>query len=77
MRELKKSASKWVHETIQYAPFEWQEGYAIFSVSPNVCDSVSRYIANQKEHHRKRSFHEELVNMLAEAGIEYDPKYLE
>ncbi|TWT74141.1 IS200/IS605 family transposase [Allorhodopirellula solitaria] len=77
MRELKKASSKWVHETIHYPPFQWQDGYAVFSVSPPSCIAVSRYIANQRAHHRKRSFREELISMLDEAGIAYDPKYLE
>lgn len=77
MRELKKSSSKWVHETIHFPPFGWQEGYAAFSVSPPSCKAVSGYIANQREHHRTRSFQDELTSMLDEAGIEYDPKYLE
>ena len=77
MRELKKSASKWVHETIEYPPFEWQDGYAVFSVSPTGRESVAKYIENQKEHHRKMSFREELIFMLRKAGIEFDPKYLD
>ena len=77
MRELKKSASKWVHETIDYPPFEWQDGYAVFSVSPTGRESVAKYIENQKEHHRKESFREELIFMLKKAGIEFDPKYLD
>ena len=77
MRELKKSSSKWVHETISYAPFEWQAGCAAFLVSPTACPAVSRYIAGQAEHHRKRSFREELISMLSEAGVDYDPKYLD
>jgi putative transposase len=77
MRELKKSSSKWVHETIGCAPFEWQEGYAAFSVSPTTCPAVSRYIAGQVEHHRKQSFREELIFMLNEAGVDYEPKYLD
>ncbi|TWU10027.1 IS200/IS605 family transposase [Allorhodopirellula heiligendammensis] len=77
MRELKRSSSKWVHETILHAPFQWQEGYAAFSVSPPSCSVVARYIANQREHHRKRSFREELISMLDEAGVQYDPQYLE
>ena len=77
MRELKKSASKWVHETIEYPPFEWQDGYAVFSVSPTGRESVAKYIENQKEHHRKMSFREELIFMLKKAGIEFDPKYLD
>lgn len=76
MRELKKSSSKSVHESIGCKAFEWQEGYAGFSVSPPACSSVSAYIANKKEHHRKRSFQDELVSMLENANIEYDPKYL-
>ncbi|TWT81137.1 Transposase IS200 like protein [Planctomycetes bacterium CA13] len=77
MRELKKSTSKWVHEEITFPPFQWQEGYAIFSVSPTVCPSVAKYIANQYKHHRKRSYREELIQMLEVAGIKYNPKYLD
>ena len=77
MRELKKSSSKWVHETILFQPFEWQEGYAAFSVSPPSCPAVASYIAHQREHHQKRSFHDELISMLDDAGIEYDPEYLQ
>jgi hypothetical protein len=31
------------------------------------------YIANQEEHHRVKSFRGELVEMLNNAGVEYDP----
>ena len=54
MRELKKAASTWVHDVIGDPSFEWQIGYAAFSVSPTACDDVNRYITNQEEHHRKR-----------------------
>ena len=74
MRDFKKSSSKWVHEELGFPPFEWQDGYAIFTVSPTAREAVSNYIANQKEHHRKVSFREELVRMLEEAGVVYDPK---
>ncbi|MBC8353037.1 MAG: IS200/IS605 family transposase [Planctomycetes bacterium] len=77
MRELKKTSSIWVHEEIGQADFAWQEGYGAFSVSPTARDEVKKYIANQPEHPRKRSFQEELIGMLERAGVEYDPKYLE
>ena len=38
---------------------------------------VKKYIASQREHHRARSFREELVEMLERAGVEYDPTYLD
>ena len=77
VREIKKSATTWIHEEIGFEPFAWQDGYAIISVSPNACPSVVNYITNQKEHHRKRTYREELERILKEAGIDYDPKYLD
>ena len=77
MRDLKKSTSEWVHETIKESRFNWQDGYAAFTVSPTSRDGVRSYIGNQREHHRKRSFLEELMELLELAGVEFDPKYLE
>ena len=37
---------------------------------------LKRYIANQKEHHRKQTFQQELIQFLEEYGIEYDERYL-
>lgn len=77
IREIKKASTAWVHSEIGVNGFGWQDGYAIISVSPNAIKGVSGYIANQEEHHRQRSFREELENILMRAGIEYDPRYLE
>ena len=77
MRELKKASSSWVHEEIGMRAFTWQEGYAAFTVSATVRDGVKHYIANQEEHHRVKSFREELIEMLNKAEIEYDPEYLD
>jgi putative transposase len=77
MRELKKASSIWVHKEIGSQMFAWQEGYAAFTVSATARAAVRKYIAGQEEHHRTRSFREELIEMLGKAGIEYDPKYLD
>ena len=77
MRELKKASSKWVHDEIGIDEFAWQEGYGAFTVSPNARDSVKRYIANQQEHHRKKTFREELIELLNQAGVEYEEKWLD
>ena len=76
MRELKKSSSTWVRES-KLAHFQWQEGYAAFTVSASARESVQRYIANQEEHHRTKTFREELVEFLEKSGVAYDPKYLD
>ncbi len=75
MRELKKAASAWCREKVPR--FAWQDGYAAFTVGPNALDGVRHYIAHQEEHHRTKSFREELVELLEKAGIEYDPNYLD
>jgi REP element-mobilizing transposase RayT len=77
IRELKRSSSIWVHNEIKAQDFKWQEGYGAFTVSPNSRASVKRYISNQKEHHRKRTFREEFVDLLNKAGIEYEDKWLD
>jgi REP element-mobilizing transposase RayT len=77
LRELKKASSIWVHDEIGDKRFAWQEGYAAFTVSATSREGVRHYIANQEEHHRVKSFREELILMLEKSGIEYDAKYLE
>ena len=77
MRELKKASSKWVHAEIGMTEFAWQEGYGTFTVSPNAREGVKRYVANQEEHHRKKTFREELIELLNQAGVEYDEKWLD
>ena len=56
--------------------FYWQEGYGAFSNSKSQVDSVVKYIANQQEHHRKIAFLDEYRDMLNNAGIEYDERYI-
>lgn len=77
LRELKKSSSAWMHEEIRLTTFAWQEGYAAFTVSAPSRPSVQNYIANQVEHHRVKSFREELEEMLKKAGVAYDRRYLD
>ena len=76
MRELKKATSAWVHQELGLRHFAWQEGYGAFTVSPPACDGVKQYIANQEEHHRKQTFHDEFVELLKRSGIPYDPQWL-
>jgi len=75
MRDMKKDSSNWVKDNFDRR-FAWQEGYAAFTVSPTATESVRNYIANQESHHSKHSFVDELRELLAKAGIDYEEKYL-
>jgi len=37
---------------------------------------VIRHISNQEDHHRKRTFKEELIGLLEKHNIEYDKRYI-
>ena len=70
---LKGNSSKWIHETFpDQRLFGWQEGYGAFSIGVSGVDETIGYIRNQKEHHRSRSFKEELIAFLDKHGIEYE-----
>lgn len=77
LRLIKSNASKMVNESIRpRIPFEWQPGYAAFSVSESQFERVRDYILNQEEHHRKKSFQEEFLNLLKKHNITYDQRYV-
>lgn len=77
MRFVKTNSSKWIHETFpQHNSFGWQSGYAAFSVSCSAVEEVCRYIDHQEEHHRSKTFEEEIVDFLQRHKIKYDDRYL-
>jgi REP element-mobilizing transposase RayT len=77
MREVKRAASVWVHENTTLSSFAWQEGYAALTVSASNLETVRHYIENQEEHHRHRSYREEVLTMLERSGIEVDMRYFD
>ena len=77
MRELKKTSSRWVRETIGVASFHWQDGYAAFTVSASSRSAVRTYIAGQEEHDQVKTFREELVSFLKKSGVDFDERFLD
>jgi putative transposase len=67
---LKGESSHWVNkENLSQMKFEWQDDYYAESVSWARVRSLTEYIANQEEHHRKRTFAEELDGFLKEHSL--------
>ena len=74
---IKGGSSKWIHDEFRYLRnFEWQEGYAAFSVSASQVTRTIAYIERQKEHHRKRTFKEEFIRLLDKHHVVYDLRYV-
>jgi REP element-mobilizing transposase RayT len=77
MKDVKKDSSSWIKtKARQFRSFHWQDGYGGFSVGKADLPGLKQYVSAQKEHHRKRSFQEELIQFLDEYRIEYDERYL-
>ena len=77
LRKIKSNSSRWINERPDVnRKFEWQSGYAAFSVSESQMPSVAEYIANQAEHHRKKTFEEEFLAILNKHNIEFDMQYV-
>ncbi len=77
VEELKSHSSKWIKtKGGNYQNFYWQDGYGAFSVNPSEVDVVIKYIANQKEHHRKKIFEDEYRAFLEKYAVEFDERYV-
>ena len=77
VKELKRVSNGWLKEQgSEYARFEWQGGYADFSVSQSNLEQVKEYIANQQEHHRKMSFQDEVRELFRKHQQEWDEHYV-
>jgi REP element-mobilizing transposase RayT len=77
VEELKSHSSKWIKtKGKNYQNFYWQDGYGAFSVNPSEVDVVIKYIANEKEHHRKKIFEDEYRAFLEKYAVEFDERYV-
>ncbi len=75
--KIKSNSSGWINkQNLVKGHFEWQSGYGAFSYSKSQRGNVIRYIMNQEEHHRAKSFKDEYLKMLHDFEIGYDEKYM-
>lgn len=76
VKELKRVSNLWIKDEYSIRDFEWQGGYAVFSVSASNLEQVTRYIVNQEEHHTKLSFQDELRALFRKHNVEWDERYV-
>ena len=77
MQDIKGNSSKWINEKkFLKVKFEWQEGYGAFSYSKSHVNQVIRYIQNQENHHKVKSFREEYLKFLEVFEVDYDEQYI-
>ena len=77
VEEIKTSTNKWIKEKkLSKFKFDWQKGYGAFTYSRSEIDNVVKYILSQEEHHKKRSFKEEYLEMLEKNEVIFSNEYL-
>lgn len=77
MQQVKQDSSSWINrKRFLKDRFSWQAGYGAFSYSKSQIPSVIRYIQNQEEHHKKKNFTEEYIELLEKFEIDYDQGYI-
>ena len=77
MEDMKTNSSRWM-KTLgpHYRKFAWQGGYSGYSVSHSRVEAVKKYIANQKEHHKTQTFHDEYIQFLKENDVDFNSDFL-
>lgn len=77
LQDIKGNSSTWINKRkLVSGKFEWQEGYGVFSYGKSQIKDVIKYIENQEEHHRHRTFREEYLVFLEKFELEHDEKYI-
>jgi hypothetical protein len=77
MKTVKAKSSKYINDQkLTISRFEWQEGYGAFSYSQSQIDAVYKYVANQEEHHKKKTFKQEYLEFLDKFHIPFEERYV-
>ncbi|MFK7806596.1 MAG: IS200/IS605 family transposase [Saprospiraceae bacterium] len=77
VRDIKTTSSQFIKEK-QFTKFQfnWQKGYGAFTYAHSQLGIVCRYIENQEEYHRKKTFRAEYLDFLEKFDVDYDDQYL-
>ena len=67
---IKGESSYWINKNnLISEKFEWQDDYFAVSVSESGVDKVRKYIKNQEEHHKKKTFQQEYDEFMQKYGF--------
>lgn len=77
IKEIKVESNEFIRQK-RWVPteFHWQEGYGVFSYGRSQLDRVCKYVLNQEEHHRTKTFREEYHDLLQKFAVPYEERFL-
>ena len=77
VRDVKSNSSGFINrKRFVNKKFRWQSGFGAFSYGKSQVLDVIRYIENQREHHKHRTFREEYIQFLKNFDVDFESDYL-
>jgi putative transposase len=77
IKEIKVESNEFINDKNWVkGKFKWQEGYGVFSYSHSQIDSVIKYVINQEEHHQRKTFKQEYLQLLEKFDIQFEERFL-
>jgi REP element-mobilizing transposase RayT len=77
VKEIKVESNEFLNaQSWMKYQFKWQEGYGVFSYGQSQIDSVAKYVMNQEQHHKKKTFRQEYLEFLNKFDAPYEERYL-
>jgi REP element-mobilizing transposase RayT len=77
IKDIKLASSHFIRSNNLYPDFDgWQDGYGAFTYSIKAKERLIEYVKNQQDHHRVKTFRDEVLDLLKEYGVEFDERYL-
>lgn len=79
VKEMKNATHLFLEQNKALFPnfYAWSKGYCALTYSEKDKDKIINYIKNQKEHHKKQQFTDEMKSLFADYGIEYHEQFFE
>ena len=67
---IKGESSCWINRNLDVHPkFVWQDDYWAVSVSESHVEKVRNYIKNKEDHHKSKTFKEEIEELMRKHGF--------
>jgi REP element-mobilizing transposase RayT len=78
VRDVKRSSAGFMKDhKVSFNRFPgWQVGYGAFTYSVESLNNLINYVSNQENHHKRKSFKEELIEFLTKQGVPYNEVFL-
>ncbi len=77
VKEIKVQSNEFIRSKNWISsPFNWQEGYGVFSYGHSQVDDVCKYVLNQEKHHQKKTFREEYHDFLRKFSVPHEEQFL-